>query len=544
MNKIDTVNFVNVLNVVVLEGEKPIKRYLISEKGRFRSIRDKKVKNLKTDEIVKFAHLCFNQIVNECSDANKKNQLESLLNGLRGYLVRLNSSKRWYELILNYFGYKPSKEKDIALLASQVSQKIEYLEDLEDSKIGFSEGVAREPEIKLHLLSPRQLKFLQTQARKEYGTAFGIMKDVYHKVLGKSFYYDASLELGYESNWFSFLEDLKCLRNAKKFTPETNQTISEVINEFSFAYEVYLSNGGSKNRKGSNKSQVLHGILDRLHHLPIWDDSKPADYKRLLIPGGNLDHVMLYEVKRESTTTFSFRVMDTLSSDPRFISLEKELEDIQEAIEDRQIQMIRSVPETKLKNLKQKLLVLQKEEAALRAEKENFLSQDVCYTQLTLEQLSKEFFDQLYRLSTEKEISIEKIYFDIKKHLALGDGRNCIVEPAHRVQQKFNCETKSVTKWLKQRWGKEIHHFFKTFLTQIHVTKLENLMAQVDNGIGKSKRTSEYQDAKMIKNFKKHNKKMGIMNHFNLLDRLDQMHAACMKVQKSRTDKLDKTTVI
>lgn len=243
------------------------------------------------------------------------------------------------------------------------------------------------------------------------------MKRFYAKVLETTDFSCKELE-GYSpsKSILTYLNDLKLFRQQG-----SSPKLDRVIAELEFAYKIALIEGINV---PEIKETVLQEIQQKIQNLPSSDGSC------VLIPGGSETHAIMYKVEKNPDETFSFTIINTgAGADHNILS---------------------SVWTYFVNG---RLTV-----------------QDVVYSKLTMEHLSKEFISKILEQRTFPDMGSVNQWVET----ALNNG-NWNYGRKHKGQRKGTCAFKSVSSTLHEKLGDKVYNSFKAFLTEKEIRDFERL---------------------------------------------------------------------
>lgn len=427
------------------------KAYVACQNGLFFLVNDKKSKNFDTSHIAQFAKDHFQVICksNANSYSERIKMLGDMKTGLVAYKDRLYSSKKWYQKIADFFGFKSYQEKNI----DSVISKIDKEASLFRAKIKGAQEI---------------LKASQGSAKQNLCTPETILKHFYHSALDSSPLKIQSLQGASQASaihWYinhlkefqstlsspgdaadldafikqlHFAADLSCLQNAYFDLHYYDRSHSE-----GFTYMVGSTTFKiPKEGVSCLKEMIIHTILEKLKSL--------KNGERLLLPGGyrtsDKGHSVLFSIQKESQNNFTFQIINTGEG-------------------------INPIGMT----AGQRMVV-----------------KDVVYSQISERQLSYEFFSGLIQKSLQIEDpdptyfiynsicnyfngpqQMKRIYEFISK--SLGDKHLSVIGREHKAQRKGSCSVKSITSAAKTFLPKRLYLNFKAWMTQREIHLITHL---------------------------------------------------------------------
>lgn len=232
------------------------------DSNTFQVINDKDLKKLKTAQIVEIAEKTFDSIAAE-STLNleeRKAKRTELIDALRVFSRRLYQSKKWYEKIAHFFGFKSQEEKKLNLLIPRVNHYNEISEMVRNHKRNYD------------------------------------LQLFYHKT-GENSQNIAHLNgLPFNVSMVSIIEDLKTFKDITD-SPIAKQLIEAL--EFASA----IDKKSSKDQKTSAAE-----VFQKVNNLPT---PKPGEKSFTIEPGGCKGHAAVYLIERKRDGSFSFYIINT-----------------------------------------------------------------------------------------------------------------------------------------------------------------------------------------------------------------------------------------
>lgn len=397
-----------------------------NDSGKFCIIKEKANKNLKTQDIAKWAELYFNQLSENTtlSVQEKKQQENDLARSLKVYSTRVYQSKFWYEKIINFFGFKSDAEQRISHvvndLFSEILQQEKVNADIESAKTRNS--------IILKFLSLLPIPKLNKDLKLFYHKTAENSQRIKH-LDGMLFY--ESID--------SIIDDLNHWED-----PSLANTIKQLIDEFTFARAINLLQ-----KENYNEDLLSLGILEKLQQMSTSTNDKKSF---MILPGGHKGHAALYIINKQEDCTYSFKVINTgsgcsiLTTSP---TIDK--------------QGIIHIPNQVAKD--DRLLVVSYQ-----------------YTHLTEKQLSKEFFKTLLFLSKTSPTMTEVNEFINRQ---LQHDSNLEQDAAHEKQGHGTCTMRCLLAFLSIELDVMAYQKFYKFILDREInrfdkSKMIQMIAKID----------------------------------------------------------------
>ncbi len=335
--------------------------------------------------------------------------LGKLATSLRNYQERVYRSKPWHLRIACFFGRKSQGEKRIDSLIHKAAEKI-------------SDPV---PLVKNDYLSALITALASRHPPSQKDQDRTQIKLFYHKVLDSK---TRRKGLDGNSRFKSTLSVLNDLIQYMADSSHISQKHMHLVEDVQFA----LSLAELKFTRNVYFSDHAQRIVRRINELP----EKTEDIRHaVIIPGGSVHHAVLYVVERSTTGNFSFKIVNTGQGSTESMDL---------------------IDESGVIYPSQKDAVV-----------------DIQYTDLTTEQLSQTFFENLERYKTTKKMSEVNAY--IEKQLLKAGHSNLRIAREHKEQHNGTCSLKCLMAYIRERLGEAEYRKFKLWMTDQEIARFERI---------------------------------------------------------------------
>lgn len=451
MNILDCQRFTNFLSEAVDK-----KSYLTMQGTDFHLTAEKGLKNLNTSQITHIANQCLQVYVD--SQANpivQYKEIGLLVSSLKAYSSRVIQSKPWYWRILAYLGIRSGEEYQLsrAIYSLQAEQYKRY-QDLS-------------PELRILL--------------NETTEPFNFLCNFYCRILSSHSWTTEKLEGQlFLHAIFSLFQDVE------EFTLhldslQEKQIVDQILDQIHFSLEIFIGLAKVRNYLPNPEGLTLQQLAEQvLNQLLIKGN--------ILLPGGygsndGTGHAVFYEIKKTAPHLYSFRIINTAISVSELKpgKLKDELNSYLEA--ERSLNEKYGHLSDYQRNTNQSFLealdaLLQKKAQFAPLMKE-IKMEDVVFTDLTLDQLSPDFFQKLlsYHLGYEK-CEMQDVLKFLSQNLERPQPNNKVLQgKKHSMQwNKGSCTTKSSAIWLHEQMKDPLYWKYKTHMNERYLCVLNQML--------------------------------------------------------------------